>query len=103
MAWGVKRHTNDELRQRFVDMTVPQAEKLGVTLPDPELRWNPDREHYDFGPVDWDEFKAVVAGNGPCNAQRVAQRKAAHDEGAWVREAALAHAAKHRTTREQAA
>jgi ring-1,2-phenylacetyl-CoA epoxidase subunit PaaA len=108
MAWGVKRHTNDELRQRFVDMTVPQAEKLGVTLPDPELRWNPDREHYDFGPVDWDEFKAVVAGNGPCNAQRVAHRQAAHDDGAWVRAAALAHAAKHRTaktsaTREQAA
>jgi ring-1,2-phenylacetyl-CoA epoxidase subunit PaaA len=103
MAWGVKRHTNDELRQRFVDMTVPQAEKLGVTLPDPDLRWNPDREHYDFGPVDWEEFKAVVAGNGPCNAQRVAHRQTAHDEGAWVREAALAHAAKHRTTRKQAA
>jgi ring-1,2-phenylacetyl-CoA epoxidase subunit PaaA len=108
MAWGVKRHTNDELRQRFVDMTVPQAEKLGVTLPDPELRWNEERGHYDFGPVDWDEFKAVVAGNGPCNAQRVAHRQAAHDDGAWVREAALAHAAKHRPakhsmTREQAA
>jgi ring-1,2-phenylacetyl-CoA epoxidase subunit PaaA len=108
MAWGVKRHTNDELRQRFVDMTVPQAEKLGVTLPDPELRWNEERGHYDFGPVDWDEFKAVVAGNGPCNAQRVAHRQAAHDDGAWVREAALAHAAKHRpakqsTPREQAA
>jgi ring-1,2-phenylacetyl-CoA epoxidase subunit PaaA len=106
MKWGVKRHTNDELRQRFVDMTVPQAEKLGVTLPDPELGWNPDREHYDFGPVDWDEFKAVVAGNGPCNAERVAHRKAAHEEGAWVREAALAHAAKHSTgkhSREQAA
>jgi ring-1,2-phenylacetyl-CoA epoxidase subunit PaaA len=102
MAWGVKRHTNDELRQRFVDMTVPQAEKLGVTLPDPELRWNPDREHYDFGPVDWDEFKAVVAGNGPCNAQRVAHRQAAHDDGAWVRAAALAHAAKHRTVKPSA-
>ena len=88
MAWGVKRHTNDELRQRFVDMTVPQAEKLGVTLPDPDLRWNDERGHYDFGPVDWAEFKAVVAGNGPCNAQRVARRQAAHDEGAWVREAA---------------
>jgi len=95
MRWGVKRHTNDELRQRFVDMTVPQAEKLGVSLPDPDLRWNSERGHYDFGPVDWDEFKAVVSGNGPCNAQRLAQRKAAHDEGAWVREAALAHAAKH--------
>ena len=102
MRWGVKRHTNDELRQRFVDMTVPQAEKLGVTLPDPELRWNEERGHYDFGPVDWDEFKAVVAGNGPCNAQRVAHRKAAHDEGTWVREAALAHAAKHRVPKEQA-
>ena len=96
MAWGIKRHTNDELRQRFVDMSVPQAEKLGVTLPDPELRWNSERGHYDFGPVDWDELKAVIAGNGPCNAQRVARRKAAHDEGAWVREAAIAHAAKHR-------
>ena len=95
MRWGVKRHTNDELRQRFVDMTVPQAERLGVTLPDPDLRWNEERGHYDFGPVDWDELKAVIAGNGPCNAQRLARRRAAHDEGAWVREAALAHAAKH--------
>jgi ring-1,2-phenylacetyl-CoA epoxidase subunit PaaA len=94
MRWGIKRHTNDELRQRYVDMAVPQADKLGVTLPDPELRWNEARGHYDFGPVNWDEFKAVVAGHGPCNAQRVERRKAAHDEGAWVREAALAHAAK---------
>ena len=93
-AWKIKRHTNDELRQRFVDMTVPQAEKLGVTLPDPELRWNEARGHYDFGAVDWDEFKAVVSGNGPCNAQRIAKREAAHTDGAWVREAALAHAAK---------
>src|SRR6201993_4869778 len=96
MRWGIKRHSNDELRQRFVDMTVPQAEKLGVTLPDPELRWNSARGHYDFGPVDWAEFKAVISGNGPCNAQRLARRKAAHDEGAWVREAALAYAAKTR-------
>jgi ring-1,2-phenylacetyl-CoA epoxidase subunit PaaA len=94
MAWGIKRHTNDELRQRFVDMTVPQADRLGVTLPDDELRWNPERGHYDFGAVDWDEFKAVVAGHGPCNAQRVARRKSAHDDGAWVREAAAAYAAK---------
>jgi ring-1,2-phenylacetyl-CoA epoxidase subunit PaaA len=101
MRWGIKRHTNDELRQRFVDMTVPQAEKLGVTLPDPELRWNEERGHYDFGAVDWDEFKAVISGNGPCNAQRLARRKAAHDEGAWVREAALAHAAKHEGQRHQ--
>jgi len=101
MAWGIKRHTNDELRQRFVDMTVPQAEKLGVTLPDPDLRWNAERGHYDFGSVDWDEFMAVIKGNGPCNAQRMARRKAAHDEGAWVREAAAAYAAKH--AREEAA
>jgi ring-1,2-phenylacetyl-CoA epoxidase subunit PaaA len=95
MAWGVKRHTNDELRQRFVDMTVPQADKLGVTLPDPELHWNDDRGRYDFGAVDWNELRAVIAGTGPCNAQRIARRKAAHDDGAWVREAALAHARKH--------
>jgi ring-1,2-phenylacetyl-CoA epoxidase subunit PaaA len=94
MAWGIKRHTNDELRQRFVDMTVPQAEKLGVTLPDPELRWNDQRGHYDFGDVDWTEFEAVLKGNGPCNAQRMTVRRDAHADGAWVREAALAHAAK---------
>jgi ring-1,2-phenylacetyl-CoA epoxidase subunit PaaA len=94
MAWGIKRNTNDDLRQRFVDMTVPQADKLGVTVPDPDLRWNDAREHYDFGPIDWAEFAAVVRGNGPCNAQRVAQRRQAHEDGAWVREAAAAHAAK---------
>jgi ring-1,2-phenylacetyl-CoA epoxidase subunit PaaA len=94
MAWGIKRHTNDELRQRFVDMTVPQADRLGVTLPDASLRWNEARGHYDFGEVDWDEFKAVVAGNGPCNTERVARRRAAHEEGSWVREAAVAHARK---------
>ena len=76
MAWRIKRHTNDELRQRFVDMTVPQAEKLGVTLPDPELVWNAKREHYDFGEIDWSEFWQVVGGNGPCNAQRIAHRRA---------------------------
>jgi ring-1,2-phenylacetyl-CoA epoxidase subunit PaaA len=94
MAWGIKRHTNDELRQRFVDMTVPQAEKLGVTLPDPAIGWNDARGHYDFGEVDWTEFDQVVKGNGPCNAQRVAHRTRAHEDGAWVREAALAHARK---------
>ncbi|GAA0360714.1 1,2-phenylacetyl-CoA epoxidase subunit A [Actinoallomurus spadix] len=97
MAWKIKRHTNDELRQRFVDMTVPQAEALGVTLPDPDLRWNPERGHHDFGPIDWDEFKRVLSGDGPCNAERVARRRRAHEEGAWVREAAAAHAAKRRT------
>ncbi|GGM83878.1 phenylacetate-CoA oxygenase subunit PaaA [Longimycelium tulufanense] len=94
MRWRIKRHTNDELRQKFVDMTVPQAEKLGVTLPDPELRWNAERGHYDFGAPDWDEFWQVVKGNGPCNAQRVAHRNRAHEEGAWVREAAAAYAEK---------
>ncbi len=94
MRWRVKRHTNDELRQRFVDMTVPQAEALGVSLPDPELRWNPERGRYDFGQPDWVEFKEVVGGRGPCNAERLANRRAAHDGGAWVREAAAVHAAK---------
>ncbi|MEU0515783.1 1,2-phenylacetyl-CoA epoxidase subunit PaaA [Amycolatopsis sp. NPDC006125] len=94
MAWKIKRHTNDELRQRFVDMTVPQAEALGVTLPDPDLKWNPERGHYDFGQVDWDEMKQVVAGNGPCNTERLARRRQAHEDGAWVREAAAAHARK---------
>jgi ring-1,2-phenylacetyl-CoA epoxidase subunit PaaA len=98
MAWGIKRHTNDELRQRFVDMSVPQAEKLGVTLPDPVLRWNPERGHYDYGAIDWEEFRQVIAGNGPCNAERIARRKAASDEGAWVRQAALAHANKNANT-----
>jgi ring-1,2-phenylacetyl-CoA epoxidase subunit PaaA len=94
MAWRIKRHTNDELRQRFVDMTVPQAQALGVTLPDPELRWNAERGHHDFGQPDWAEFKRVVGGDGPCNKQRIAQRRRAHDAGAWVREAAIAHAQK---------
>jgi ring-1,2-phenylacetyl-CoA epoxidase subunit PaaA len=93
MAWGIKRNTNDDLRQRFVDMTVPQAETLGVTLPDPELRWNDERGHHDFGQPDWEEFMAVVKGNGPCNAQRIAHRRKAHEDGAWVREAATAFAA----------
>jgi ring-1,2-phenylacetyl-CoA epoxidase subunit PaaA len=96
MAWGIKRHTNDDLRQRFVDMTVPQAKALGVTLPDSQLRWNDERGHFDFGEVDWAEFKQVISGNGPCNAERIANRRRAHEDGAWVREAALAHAAKRR-------
>jgi ring-1,2-phenylacetyl-CoA epoxidase subunit PaaA len=95
MAWGIKRNTNDDLRQRFVDMTVPQADRLGVTLPDDKLRWNSARGHYDFGEVDWAEFKAVVGGAGPCNADRIARRQAAHDAGSWVREAAMAYAGKH--------
>ncbi|CAL9671581.1 1,2-phenylacetyl-CoA epoxidase, subunit A [Actinosynnema sp. ALI-1.44] len=100
MKWRIKRNTNDELRQKFVDMTVPQAEKLGVTLPDPALKWNPERGHYDFGQPDWDEFWQVVGGNGPANAQRVAHRRKAHEDGEWVRAAAAAHAAK-RSRREE--
>jgi ring-1,2-phenylacetyl-CoA epoxidase subunit PaaA len=92
--WGIKRISNDDLRQKFVDATVPQARVLGVTLPDPELRWNEDRGHWDFGPIDWSEFEAVLAGHGPCNRERLAERVRAHDEGRWVREAALAHAEK---------
>jgi ring-1,2-phenylacetyl-CoA epoxidase subunit PaaA len=94
MAWKIKRHSNDELRQRFVDMTVPQAEALGVTLPDPLLRWNPDRGHHDFGEIDWVEFKQVISGGGPMTQQRIANRRRADEEGAWVREAAAAHAVK---------
>lgn len=94
MAWGIKRFTNDDLRQRFVDMTVPQAIKLGITLPDPDLRWNEERGHWDFGEIDWDEFWRVLKGDGPCNAQRIATRVTAHEEGAWVREAAAAYADK---------
>jgi ring-1,2-phenylacetyl-CoA epoxidase subunit PaaA len=95
-AWGIKRFGNDELRQRFVDMTVPQAEVLGLTLPDEDLRWNAERGHYDFGAVDWDEFARVIRGDGPCNAERLRHRRKAHDDGAWVREAAQAYADKHR-------
>ncbi len=94
MKWRIKRNTNDELRQKFVDMTVPQAAKLGVTLPDPELKWNAERGHHDFGQPDWDEFWQVVGGNGPTNAQRVAHRRKAHEDGEWVRAGAAAHAAK---------
>ncbi|MGI8678948.1 MAG: 1,2-phenylacetyl-CoA epoxidase subunit PaaA [Jatrophihabitans sp.] len=96
MAWGIKRHTNDELRQRFVDMAVPQAQRLGVTLPDPSLRWNSERGRYDFGAIDWSELDAVIKGNGPCNAQRVEHRRRAQEDGAWVREAAIAHARRQR-------
>jgi ring-1,2-phenylacetyl-CoA epoxidase subunit PaaA len=96
MAWKIKRHTNDELRQRFVDMSVPQADALGVTLPDPALRWNAEREHYDFGTPDWSELKRVISGDGPMNKQRIAHRRRADEEGAWVREAAAAHAARRR-------
>jgi ring-1,2-phenylacetyl-CoA epoxidase subunit PaaA len=94
MRWKIKRFSNDELRQRFVDMTVPQAELLGLTVPDPDLKWNEATGHYDFGPVDWSEFEQVVAGNGPCNRERIETRVAAHENGAWVRDAAAAYAEK---------
>jgi ring-1,2-phenylacetyl-CoA epoxidase subunit PaaA len=95
MRWKIKLFTNDELRQRFVDQTVPQAEAIGLTMPDPELRWNEARGHYDFGTPDWSEFYEVVRGNGPCNRDRLETRRRAHEDGAWVREAAQAYAAKH--------
>ncbi|WP_298321793.1 1,2-phenylacetyl-CoA epoxidase subunit PaaA [Haloactinopolyspora sp.] len=94
MRWGIKRFSNDELRQRFVDMTVPQADVLGLRMPDPDLRWNDERGHYDFTPPDWDELFAVINGDGPCNAQRIEHRVSAHHEGQWVRDAASAYAAK---------
>lgn len=102
MAWGIKRISNDDLRQKFVDATVEQARVLGVTLPDPGLRWNEERGHYDYSPLDWDEFWGVINGDGPCNRERLATRVKAHEDGTWVREAALAHAQK-RAEREAAA
>ena len=103
MQWKIKRNSNDELRQKFVDQSVPQAEYLGLTLPDPDLKWNEARGHYDFGEIDWDEFYQVVGGNGPCNHERISARIKAHEDGAWVREAALAYADKQRQRARKAA
>lgn len=94
MKWKIKRFSNDELRQNFVDATVPQAEILGLKIPDENLKWNEERGHYDFSPINWDEFYQVLAGNGPCNKERVEARRKAKEEGAWVREAANAFASK---------
>ena len=94
MKWKIKRFSNDELRQKFIDVTVPQAEFLGLTVPDEKLRFNDETRHYEHSDIDWQEFFDVIAGNGPCNRQRMAKRTKAHDDGAWVREAAAAHAAK---------
>jgi ring-1,2-phenylacetyl-CoA epoxidase subunit PaaA len=94
MRWGIKRVSNDELRQKFIDAAVEQAAVLGVSLPDPDLKWNEGRQHWDFGAIDWAEFKRVLAGDGPCNHERLAERVQAWDDGAWVRAAALAHAEK---------
>jgi ring-1,2-phenylacetyl-CoA epoxidase subunit PaaA len=98
MRWRIKRFSNDELRQRFVDATVEQANILGMSLPDPLLKWNEQRQHYDFGPINWDEFYNVVKGNGPCNKQRLKARKDAHEKGEWVRQAAMAYAQKHQAS-----
>jgi ring-1,2-phenylacetyl-CoA epoxidase subunit PaaA len=94
--WKIKRFTNDELRQKFVDFTVPQARFLDLEIPDPALRWDEDAKHWRFGEIDWSELNQVLKGNGPCNRERLAARRAAHDEGRWVREAAAAYAAKQR-------
>ena len=96
MQWKLKRESNDQLRQKFVDQTVPQAEFIGLKVPDPELSWNEERGHYDFGDIDWDEFWRVVSGNGPCNRQRLAHHIKAQEDGAWVREAMHAYKEKHR-------
>jgi len=96
MRWKIKRFTNDELRQRFVDVCAEQVKLLGMRLPDNELKWNEEKQHYDFGPIDWAEFHQVINGNGPCNKERLAARVQAHSDGAWVREAAMAHAAKRK-------
>jgi ring-1,2-phenylacetyl-CoA epoxidase subunit PaaA len=100
IRWKIKRFGNDELRQRFVDMIAEQAKILGISLPDPELKWNEERKHYDFGPINWEEFWNVVSGNGPCNKQRLEARKKAWEDGAWVREAAIIHAEKRRARKE---
>ena len=94
--WKIKRETNDELRQKFIDKTVQQAELIGLTIPDPKLKWNEATNHYDFGEMDWDEFWNVVKGNGPCNKQRLRHHIKAHKDGAWVREAVLAYAEKQK-------
>ncbi|WP_175983334.1 Phenylacetic acid catabolic protein, partial [Caballeronia zhejiangensis] len=100
---GIKRISNDDLRQKFVDATVEQAKILGVTLPDPDLKWNEARQAHDYGAIDWDEFWRVVNGDGPCNKERLATRVKAHDDGAWVREAALAYAEKQKARAHQQA
>ncbi len=102
MRWGIKRISNDDLRQKFVDATVEQSKLLGVTMPDPDLRWNEELQRYDFGAIDWNEFWQVVGGDGPCNRERLAARVKAWDDGAWVREAAMAHAAKQVELKEAA-
>tara|TARA_R110002073_G_scaffold102317_4_gene232324 strand:- start:5287 stop:6243 length:957 start_codon:yes stop_codon:yes gene_type:complete len=103
MKWKLKRKTNDELRQQFIDQTVPQAELIGLTIPDPELKWNEKKGGYDFGEIDWDEFWQVVKGHGPCNKERMKARVNAWDNGEWVRDAALVHADRQQERKEKQA
>lgn len=99
MRWKIKRFSNDDLRQKFVDATVPQAQYLGLTVPDPDLKLNAETGHWEYGEIDWEEFKRVLSGDGPCNRERIAARRKAHAEGAWVREAAAAYAEKQKARR----
>ncbi|MDG2285342.1 MAG: phenylacetate-CoA oxygenase subunit PaaI, partial [Alphaproteobacteria bacterium] len=96
-AWKIKRQSNDELRQQFIDMTVKQADFLELVIPDTDLRWSEERGHFDIGPIDFEELMRVVSGDGPCNRERLGARVKAHEDGRWVREAAMAHAAKQRS------
>jgi len=96
MRWKIKRFSNDELRQKFIDICAEQVKILGMVLPDTELKWNEERKHYDFGAIDWEEFKNVINGNGPCNKERLAARVQAHENGSWVREAAMVYAEKRK-------
>ena len=96
MKWKIKRQSNDELRQKFVDQSVAQANEIGLVIPDPDLKWNEERGHYDFGEIDWEEFKRVVSGDGPCNRQRLQHHIKVHEEGQWVRDAIAAHEEKKR-------
>jgi ring-1,2-phenylacetyl-CoA epoxidase subunit PaaA len=102
MKWKVKLESNDDLRQRFIDRTVPQAEFAGLVIPDKDLKWNAERGHYDYGTINWDEFFEVIKGNGPCNTERLHVRQKAHYEGAWVREAAAAYANKQKARQQVA-
>lgn len=102
MQWKIKRFSNDDLRQKFIDVTVEQARLIGLTIPDADLKWNEERGHYDFGAINWDEFWNVVKGNGPCNKERLETRKKAWENGAWVREAAIAHAEKRKAKKQAA-
>ena len=103
MKWKIKRQSNDELRQKFVDQTVKQADVIGLEIPDPDLKWTEERGHYDFGEIDWDEFKRSMTGGGPCSRQRVSHHVEAHEEGAWVREAMTAYESKKRRAKDKAA